>query len=201
MIHPADQPPRVQHPDSGAICAEFGRASPAAPVLGGGRMKLFPKLALGALVLFLLIQVVRPAKTNPPVTGELVAPPQVQSILRRACYDCHSHETRWPWYADVAPVSWLITWHVADGRKHLNFSTWSAYEPKRQAHKLEEAEEMVASGEMPMAGYVALHPEAKLTEVEKQALLAWAKRRGAPETPEPAPTPDDAPAPDAPPAP
>lgn len=161
-------------------------------------MKLLPKLTLGLVVVLLGMQLVRPEKTNPPVTGEVTAPAEVLPLLRRACYDCHSNETKWPWYADVAPVSWLVVHHTDDGRKHLNFSTWASYEPKKQAHKLEECEELVQSGDMPMPGYVALHPEAKLSDAEKATLLAWFKTRGAPpapkEEPKPEPTPEAAPA-------
>lgn len=157
-------------------------------------MKLLPKVALGLVALLLLIQLVRPEKTNPPVTGEITAPPEVASLLERACYDCHSNETKWPWYSNVAPISWVVIHHTNDGRKHLNFSTWASYEPKKQAHKLEETEEMVRSGDMPMPPYVAMHPEAKLTDAEKETLLAWARRRGAPEMPTDAPKPEAAPA-------
>lgn len=146
-------------------------------------MKLAPKIALGVVAVLVLMQLYRPEKTNPPVTGEVDAPAEVKSLLRRACYDCHSHETKWPWYSNVAPVSWVVAHHVDEGRRELNFSTWASYEPKKRAHKLEEAEELVQSGEMPMKGYVALHAEAKLTDAEMQTLLAWAKRRGEPAAP------------------
>jgi cytochrome c551/c552 len=138
-------------------------------------MKPAQKILLGVVALLVLIQLYRPAQTNPPVTGEVNAPPEVARLLRRACYDCHSNETKWPWYANVAPVSWLVTHHVDEGRRELNFSTWASYPPKKVAHKLEETEQLVQTGEMPMKGYVALHPEAKLTDAEKQTLLTWAK--------------------------
>ncbi|MFZ5439092.1 MAG: heme-binding domain-containing protein [Myxococcota bacterium] len=139
--------------------------------------KLLPKMFLGLAALLLLAQVIRPEKTNPPVTGDVGAPPEVAAVLRRACYDCHSNETKWPWYSNVAPISWLVVRDVNEGRKHLNFSEWQAYEPGRRAHKLEETEGEVAEGEMPMAIYVPLHPEAKLSEADKQLLIEWAKKR------------------------
>lgn len=139
--------------------------------------RVLPKVLLGLVVLFLGAQLVRPDRSNPPVESDVDAPPEVKALLKRACYDCHSHETTWPWYSNVAPVSWVVAHHVDEGRAELNFSKWAAYEPKRRAHKLEETEEMIEKGEMPLPGYVALHPEAKLTDAEKKTLIDWAKQR------------------------
>jgi hypothetical protein len=138
-------------------------------------MKLFPKVLLAVVAVLVLIQLARPEMTNPPVTGDVGAPPEVAAILKRACYDCHSNETKWPWYSQVAPVSWLVADHVKDGRKHLNFSEWQGYEDGRKLKKLEETAEEVGEGEMPIPGYVALHAEAKLTDAEKNAIVQWAK--------------------------
>lgn len=138
-------------------------------------MKLFPKVLLAVVAVLVLIQLVRPEMTNPPVTGDIGAPPEVAAILKRACYDCHSNETKWPWYSQVAPVSWLVADHVKDGRKHLNFSEWQGYEDGRKLKKMEETAEEVGEGEMPIPGYVALHAEAKLTDAEKNAIVQWAK--------------------------
>ena len=132
---------------------------------------------LGVGVVLVAIQAVRPEKTNPPITGDIQVDENVKSLLKRACYDCHSNETKWPWSSNVAPVSWLVAEHVEDGRKHLNFSEWEKYEPGRKKHKLEECEGEVSAGNMPMPGYVALHGEAKLSDTEKQLLLDWARAR------------------------
>ncbi|MFT3713734.1 MAG: heme-binding domain-containing protein [Archangium sp.] len=141
-------------------------------------MKRGVKIALGFVAVLVLIQAIRPEHTNPEVTGDIVGvPPDVKLVLKKACYDCHSNETVWPWYSQVAPVSWLVARDVNDGRKHLNFSVWETYEQKRKTHKLEEIEGEVSEGEMPMAIYLPMHPEAKLTEAEKNALIAWAKQR------------------------
>lgn len=138
-------------------------------------MKWLKRIALGLVAVFVVIQLIRPAKTNPPVTGEIDAPPEVAALLRRACYDCHSNETKWPWYAQVAPASFLLISHVNDGRKHLNFSEWKGYEAGKQLKRMKDLVEEVESGDMPMPPYVLLHAEAKLTEAEKATLLAWAK--------------------------
>ncbi len=143
-------------------------------------MKLASKVMLGVGGVLVLIQLVRPAQTNPPVTGVVQAPPEVMTLLKRSCWDCHSNESVWPWYAQVAPVSWLVARDVNGGRKHLNFSEWQGYEEGRKLKKLEEIAEEVEEGEMPMATYLPLHPEAKLTAAERSALVAWAKAGGAP---------------------
>ena len=137
-------------------------------------VKLAAPVVAAALV---LIQLVPVERTNPPVTGEVPAPPEVRSVLQRACYDCHSNETRWPWYARVAPVSWLVAHDVEEGREHVNFSTWNEYTAKKQRKKLDEVWEEVEEGEMPLWFYVPLHPDAKLGEADLRAIEAWAKAR------------------------
>lgn len=142
------------------------------------RMKtVLLKVLLGLAVALLAIQLIRPEKTNPPITREVEAPAEVKVLLERACYDCHSNETKWPWYSNVAPVSWLVAHHVDEGRRELNFSEWDAYDDKRRAHKLEETEEMISRGEMPEALYVLGHREANLTDAEKKLLIDWARLR------------------------
>lgn len=127
---------------------------------------------LGSLV---LIQLVPLPRTNPPVTSEIAAPPAVKRILRDSCYDCHSHETVWPWYSWVAPVSWGVVWDVHEGREHLNFSTWNDYPELERKKLLKGVLEAVQEGEMPLKRYVWLHPEAALTPEEKDALEHWVR--------------------------
>ncbi len=130
---------------------------------------------VGILVAVLgLIQLIPVERSNPAVEEEIQAPVVVQGILERACYDCHSHATRWPWYARVAPVSWLVAHDVDEGREHLNFSTWNRYDAKERAEKVEEIWEEVEEGEMPLWFYLPLHPEAELSESDHAALKAWA---------------------------
>jgi cytochrome c551/c552 len=101
------------------------------------------------------------------------APPAVAPLLRRACYNCHSRETVWPWYARVAPASWLVVHDVTAGRKKLDFSAWDAYDAGQRAKKLRKSAEELAEGEMPPWYYVLVHPEARLTTEEQRALGAW----------------------------
>lgn len=120
-----------------------------------------------------LAQLIPVERTNPPVSQDVPAPAEVKTILRKACYDCHSNETVWPWYSHVAPASWLVANDVEEGREHLNFSVWDTYKAKRQAKKLEELAEEVGEGEMPLWFYVPFHPDAKLSAQEKQTLVSW----------------------------
>jgi hypothetical protein len=133
------------------------------------------RLALVFVALLLLAQLVPVARTNPPATSELTAPMEIDGLLQRACYDCHSNETRWPWYAYVAPVSWLVAWDVSHARSHLNFSTWGDYPPAKQRKKLEELVEMIENDEMPLWYYRPLHPDARLSQEERARLIAWAR--------------------------
>ena len=96
----------------------------------------------------------------------------MSGLLRAACYDCHSNETVWPWYAHVAPSSWFVAQHVDIGRRHLNFSTWADYPPSKADHKLEEIVEYVENHEMPLPSYLPLHPEAKLTDDDRRLITA-----------------------------
>jgi hypothetical protein len=130
-------------------------------------------------IAFVAIQLVPVDRTNPPVEEEVPASPEVRAVLRRACYDCHSNETTWPWYSRVAPVSWLVASDVEEAREHLNFSTWNRLSPKDRAKGFEEAWEEVEDGEMPLWFYVPLHREAKLTAEDRALLRAWSVAQGA----------------------
>lgn len=134
------------------------------------------------VILIILLQFFGPKAENPPddqkVTLFSIAapPPDVQKVLKESCYDCHSNTTVYPWYASVAPVSFVVMNHILDGRKHLNFSEWGSYPVKKQIHKLEETIEMVNNGEMPLSSYVLLHGGAELDQPEKDLLLNWSKQ-------------------------
>lgn len=139
------------------------------------------KIGIAFIVLFIVIQVFRINKTITPVNEQTdfmavtQTNPEVATILKNACYDCHSNQPTYPWYTSVAPVSWWIKNHINEGSKHLNFSIWQTYTVKRKDHKLEECVEMIEEGEMPMNSYTWMHPEAKLTDAQKQLLIDWFK--------------------------
>jgi hypothetical protein len=136
------------------------------------------KWFLVALVVgFALLQLTNPPRTNPPVIHDLMAssapPPQVAAMLHVACYDCHSSETRWPWYSHIAPMSWLIASDVKDGRENLNFSDWPNDNPTRAKKRLEAMSDTIGSGEMPLPKYTKLHTDARLTERQRKELTDW----------------------------
>jgi hypothetical protein len=139
------------------------------------------KIGIVFIVLFIVIQVFRINKTITPVNEQTdfmavtQTNPEVATILKNACYDCHSNQPTYPWYTNVAPVSWWIKNHINEGSKHLNFSIWQTYTVKRKDHKLEECVEMIEEGEMPINSYTWMHPEAKLTDAQKQLLIDWFK--------------------------
>jgi hypothetical protein len=137
-------------------------------------MKLAAKIAVGLAVALVAMQAVRCDHGNPPVVGEVAAPAEVKSVLRRACYDCHSNETRWPWYSQIAPVSWLIGRDVKEGRRLLNFSEWSTMLAERRARKRRSCGKRVASGDMPLWFYLPLHADARLSEAEQLVVRRWA---------------------------
>jgi len=127
-------------------------------------------LALVLVLLLFLIQLmpVGAARDNPPVVAEPAwDSPATRALFFRACADCHSNETKWPWYSRVAPVSWLVAHDVAEGRQHLNVSEWN----RAQRHARKAADE-VREGEMPLPIYLPMHREARLTAEEKQRLVA-----------------------------
>jgi hypothetical protein len=130
---------------------------------------------LSVLVALLAIQLVPVDTSNPPVTGDIPTSPGVKAVLRRACYDCHSNETKWPWYGRVAPVSWLVARDVGAGRAELNFSTWNQYSTQQQVKKLKESWEKVAEGEMPPWFYLPAHRDARLSAEDRALLRRWAR--------------------------
>ena len=132
---------------------------------------MLKKILIGIVIvvaaIFLLIQLIPVERTNPPITQEIQwDSPETEKLARRACYDCHSNETVWPWYAYVAPPSLLVSNHVDHGRSHLNFSEWD--KPNEDA---DEIVEVIEKDEMPLTGYVRMHAEANLSPAEKEALI------------------------------
>jgi len=129
-------------------------------------------VGLGVLV---AIQLVPVSRDNGPGTVDAVeAPPEVKALLRRACANCHTGATEWPWYSRVAPVSWLVAHDGHEGREHLDFATLPAAKPKRKAKLFGEIAEEVEEGGMPLRSYRWLHPEARLTDAERKVIVDWA---------------------------
>lgn len=142
------------------------------------------KILVILAVAFILIQFFPIDKNNPAPTQRMdfltikETPESTAKLLRNGCYDCHSNETKYLWYANVQPIGWFLKNHIEEGRKELNFSTFATYDVKRQARKLDEAVEMIEKDEMPLDSYLLAHPEAQFTEAQKQELIQYFKLIG-----------------------
>jgi Haem-binding domain len=121
----------------------------------------------------LAAQFIRTPVTNPTPAGQLAAPPDVEAILRRSCYDCHSSQTRWPWYSRIAPLSWLVWRDVERGRREVNFSDWGAYYPATRRRKLQWMGRALHEEIMPPLTYLVMHPTARLTPRDRAVLEQW----------------------------
>ncbi len=138
------------------------------------RWKVVRWILVGIPFVFVAIQFAPVERSNPAAEADVPAPANVRAILRRACYDCHSNETVWPWYSRVAPFSWLVVRDVREGRKELNFSTWNRISTRQQVKKLKESWKEVDEGEMPPWYYLSMHRDATLSAEDRAALHSWA---------------------------
>lgn len=130
--------------------------------------KWLKRIAIGLVVLLIGLQLVPLSRTNPPVTREVKwDSPETKALAQRACFDCHSNETVWPWYAYVAPVSMQVVHHVNEGRDRLNFSAWD-----QPNENMEEIAKTLKNGEMPLWDYLLIHTNAKLSADEQTKLIA-----------------------------
>lgn len=143
-------------------------------------MKKFIRIFLIlALISLVVLQFIRPDKNNggyESVTGfetETKPSQEVAGILKSNCYDCHSDQTQYPWYAEIAPISYYLDDHIRHGKGEFNVSKWDGYSAKKKDHKLEEVIELVEKGEMPLDSYTWLH--GNLNESDTKALLLWAE--------------------------
>jgi len=130
------------------------------------------------MVILIGLQLVPVDRSNPPEHGRPAAPTEVQALLQRACYDCHSNQTQWPWYSRIAPLSFWLAQDVKEGRRELNFSTWGKYDQRRKTRKLKEVAEQVERGDMPLWYYLPLHPEAELSAQDRELIIQWARHGG-----------------------
>lgn len=132
------------------------------------------------LIILVVIQFIQPSKNNgsalaaTDITHVVAVPDSVMGILKKACFDCHSNYTRYPWYSRITPVNWWLNNHIHEGKEALNFTTFGSYPQRKMAKKLDETAEMVEKGRMPLPSYLWIHKDAKLTEQEKDRLILWA---------------------------
>ena len=140
------------------------------------KKKLLIWTPVALIVIFALLQLTNPPRTNPPVVNDMLAtnppPMEVATLLRAACYDCHSSETKWPLYSKIAPISWQVADDVVEGRKNLNFSDWPT-DPVRIAKRLENISDEIDNHEMPPPKYLLMHPEARLTDAQRKTIMDW----------------------------
>jgi hypothetical protein len=115
-----------------------------------------------------------PVNLTKTIDASAQLPPAIRTTLQRSCYDCHSNKTSWPWYAQVFPINWWLQDHVTSARRHVNFSTWAGYTQKQKLKKLDQICEEVNQRDMPLKVYVPMHPRAKLSPADRDAICEWA---------------------------
>ena len=126
------------------------------------------------LITFILMQFIRVEQTNEAVEKdlEIKAPLEIMTMFKQSCYDCHSNQAKWPWYSQIAPFSWVVTSHVEDGRKSLNFTTWENYTEEEKTKKMKRIHQTVYAS-MPLKSYIWLHKEADLTKEQRTLIRDW----------------------------
>lgn len=137
------------------------------------------KIALAFVVLFILIQFYRPEKNKAATDADKAIaqfyhiPINVDQILKKGCYDCHSNNTQYPWYAEVQPIGWLLNNHIQEGKKQLNFDEFGTYSKKKQKSKLRSIADQIKNDEMPLKSYTRFHKEARINATEKELIFKW----------------------------
>jgi len=148
------------------------------------RKKLTRKIVVGLGALLLVIQLVQPERnlsegtSSNDISIAYQMPAEVHQILTQKCYDCHSNNTKYPWYVYIQPVGWWMAAHIKDGKRHLNFAEFKTYNSKKASKKLEELSEAVTEGWMPLDSYVWMHSETKITPEDSQKINAWIQSLG-----------------------
>ena len=141
--------------------------------------KFFKRFFLFLLIVFIVIQFFRPAKNRSEgispndISTKYTIPQDVLTSLKTSCYDCHSNNTRYPWYNNIQPVAWWLAGHIKDGKKDLNFSEFTSYRIGRQYTKLEQINNLVKKDEMPLESYTWIHKDAILNQQQKLAIANW----------------------------
>ena len=142
-------------------------------------MKRRSKIVIGFLIVLLVIQFIQPARNK---NGQVLpsdflsaysAPQNLQALIKNACYDCHSNNTRYPWYANIQPFGWWLSHHIKEGKKELNLSEFGSYTHRRQLSKLKNIRSSIQDGSMPLASYTLIHKTAKFSEEQKKIVIDW----------------------------
>lgn len=142
-------------------------------------MKIFKKILVALLIVFIIIQFIRPAKNKSEqlmptdITKTINVPDKVLDVFKNSCYDCHSNNTRYPWYINIQPMGWFMANHIKNGKENLNFSEFGSYSKRKQANKLKSIALSVNDGSMPLPSYTIMHTDAKLSEENKKLITDW----------------------------
>jgi hypothetical protein len=145
-------------------------------------VSIIKKILLALLLVFIALQFMRPARNisttvqNADMITQFKTPANVAGVLKTSCYDCHSNNTRYPWYANIQPVGWLLANHVKDGKEELNFNEFTSYSKRRQLSKMKSIHNSIKDGSMPLPAYTILHNDAKLSEESKASILQWTSK-------------------------
>ena len=144
-------------------------------------MRLLKKISLAIIIPFVAIQFIQPARNTgqlmrADITKHFSIPASVESILHTSCYDCHSNNTSYPWYANIQPMGWLLAYHINKGKADLNFNEFGSYSKRRRLSKLKSIAGSVKDGSMPIASYTWMHANAKLSAENKASIINWATR-------------------------
>lgn len=150
---------------------------------------MIKKIFLALLAILVLIQFIRPSKnvstaaTPHDIFNHYSAPDSIKRLIKTSCYDCHSNNTKYPWYAEIQPLGWWLGHHVDEGKGELNFSEFAAFNARFKSHKMEELADEVKGEEMPLKSYLIAHTEARLTKAQRAAIVGWAEgvRKGSKE--------------------
>jgi hypothetical protein len=142
--------------------------------------KILKYSAIAAIIIVVGVQFFHPAKNNSNDQSKHLStlypvPDSIEAILMVACYDCHSNNTRYPWYAEIQPVGWWLNNHIQDGKHDLNFSEFGTYRIRKQYRRLQQMRELIEKNEMPLSTYTIIHKDAVLTQSQKDLLFAWVK--------------------------
>ena len=143
-------------------------------------MKLYKKILLALLIVFIAIQFIQPAHNisgqvlPTDITKTVNVPDKVLAIFKNSCYDCHSNNTRYQWYVYIQPMGWMMARHIKNGKDNLDFSDFGSYSQRKQANKLRAIETSIKEGSMPLSSYTIMHTDAKLSVEDKKLITDWA---------------------------
>lgn len=142
--------------------------------MDGGKL-MVKKIGIGLIIVLVAIQLIPVDRNNPEFDKDFALDIEgdIRGILERSCFDCHSHETKWPWYSYIAPAKFLVSHDVHEAREHLNFSTWYDMDVSERMHVKKEIWKEVEGGNMPLPAYLILHSEAELSDAQKEIIKKW----------------------------